>query len=73
MNAPMVELQRMGVGLLIGPDVDKSLHNVISKNVNESLPIFITNCPRMKKALELCGYEVLGEARVNGIETFMKY
>lgn len=66
MCGTMYELQRKSCGLLMGNLVTKEeLEPMIGSN-----NLFITNNPRMIKALELCGYEKIKKAKVFGIETF---
>jgi hypothetical protein len=73
MNRGMYELQRMGVGLLL-KDSDKTIYSDITDKLRErwQRSVVITNDPRMIKALELCGYEVMDRSTVTGIEVFQK-
>ncbi len=60
----MHELQKKGVGLLIGND------SKLTNELKSKLDIYITNDPRMIIALKLCGYEVIESKTLKGIETF---
>ena len=55
-------------------DADKNIHGEITSSLaqfgNFSNSVYATNCPRVKKALEICGYEVIDTARIDGIERF---
>jgi hypothetical protein len=60
------------VGILIG--IDKDLYNYLKDHVDTYgfiHPPYVTNDPRMLKALKLIGYETVGRVEIQGIERFM--
>jgi hypothetical protein len=70
MNKPIHELQKMGVGLLLGKE---SILTEIGteKLYTKKVETYITNDPRMIAALKLLGFEVLEKKTLLGIEMFM--
>lgn len=58
------------IGLQVGTKDNDDVKEKISPSCYTYGSVYVTNCPRMKKALELCGYEVFDKRTIQGIERF---